>query len=105
MVDLVGPAKVSSWLVNIREQLGALTGPDGVPALDPAQTARIAHGLVSSAGMLGFTEASQACARLEAACLSGGDLAAAWRDAARARARALDVIAALEAGEARALSA
>ncbi|HEV2558729.1 MAG TPA: ATP-binding protein [Microvirga sp.] len=34
----------------------------------PAQVARDAHALVSSAGMLGLTRLSQACARLEAAC-------------------------------------
>jgi CheY-like chemotaxis protein len=40
----------------------------------PAQVARDAHALVSSAGMLGLTRLSQACARLEAACEAETDV-------------------------------
>ncbi len=47
---------------------GRFAGPDRT------QIARDAHALVSSAGMLGLTRLSRACARLEKACGEDGDV-------------------------------
>ncbi|HEY8383891.1 MAG TPA: PAS domain S-box protein [Microvirga sp.] len=47
---------------------------------DRGQMARDAHTLVSSAGMLGLSRLSEACARLERACLEGADPAPLLRE-------------------------
>ena len=45
-------------------------------AIDRSELAREAHSLVSQAGMLGFLELADSCRDLEAACLSGEEVAA-----------------------------
>lgn len=84
--DLFGRPRLLDLLGALDREIALRLDP---PAADREQLARDAHILVSSSGALAFSALSQACARLEHACLRNAGVAealdAAMADAARAR--------------------
>ncbi|WP_232628993.1 Hpt domain-containing protein [Methylobacterium sp. Leaf118] len=84
--DLFGRPRLLDLLGALDQEIALRLDP---PAADRGQLARDAHILVSSTGALAFSTLSQACARLEHACLRDDGIAealeAAQADATRAR--------------------
>jgi CheY-like chemotaxis protein len=97
LVAILGPEKIASLLSKLEGQLARSFAT--VPhAIDPSELAREAHSLVSQAGMLGFLELADSCRDLEAACLSGEEVAAFLKSAQSARDRAVREIGRLRHG-------
>jgi HPt (histidine-containing phosphotransfer) domain-containing protein len=78
--------------------LGQLDGCLADQELSPDERNRLAkdvHGLVSAAGLLGFSALSAVCREVERACRGDGDLASALQRFREARAQTVRQIAAL----------
>jgi signal transduction histidine kinase/DNA-binding response OmpR family regulator len=93
MRGLLGEERTARWLVSLRDQLENLLASAADREADRDKLIRIAHGLVSHAGSLGFAGLSRKCRSLEEACLRGGDFAGelgAARAAAQAALQELD---------------
>lgn len=72
MAELVGRDRMDELLAKLAEELAHwLATSASVGARD--ELARQAHQLVSSAGVLGFTELARLCMAVERACVSSGD--------------------------------
>ena len=69
LTELLGAEKIDMLLDGLRAQLERFASFDAA-SVEPADLATLAHRLVSSAGMLGFSSVSKYCSRLESA-LSG----------------------------------
>lgn len=92
--DLFGRPRLLELLGALDREIVARLEP---PAADRDQLARDAHVLVSSSGALAFSSLSQACARLEHACLRETDVETALNEALADAARARSAIATLSA--------
>ncbi|GAB6844818.1 HPt (histidine-containing phosphotransfer) domain-containing protein [Methylorubrum rhodinum] len=92
--DLFGRPRLLELLGALDQEIAARLDP---PSGDRAQLARDAHVLVSSSGALAFSSLSQACARLEHACLREADVEDALSDVLADAARARTAIAVLRA--------
>jgi PAS domain S-box-containing protein len=88
LAAIAGP-KIHDWHGKLAERLGAPALSEPACGADPGETARLAHTLVSAAGMLGFQGLSEAARALEAACLAGDTSDAAFRSFDVERERAL----------------
>jgi CheY-like chemotaxis protein len=86
LAAIAGP-KIHDWRGKLADRLEALSEP--ACRADAGETARLAHTLVSAAGMLGFQGLSEAARALEAACLAGDTSDAAFRSFDMERKRAL----------------
>ena len=64
LTDLLGPTKIDTLLNDLKTQLEQFTISD-INSAELSDLAIQAHRLVSSAGMLGFSEVSQYCSRFE----------------------------------------
>lgn len=92
--DLFGRPRLLELLAALDREIEIRLDP---PSGDRAQLARDAHVLVSSSGALAFSALSQACARLEHACLREAGIEAALEAALADAARARSAIASLRA--------
>lgn len=92
--DLFGRPRLLELLGALDREIAARLDP---PSQDRAQLARDAHVLVSSSGALAFSTLSEACARLEQACLREAGVEAALDDALAGAAQARSTIASLRA--------
>jgi HPt (histidine-containing phosphotransfer) domain-containing protein len=70
LAEVLGKEKMIRLLDKLEELLGSSLSA----APDRTALAREAHSLISQAGMLGFTELSEACRSLENACLAEGSI-------------------------------
>jgi signal transduction histidine kinase/CheY-like chemotaxis protein/HPt (histidine-containing phosphotransfer) domain-containing protein len=97
LLDTIGSDTMGRMLDRLSERLAAMQHDDSFSAREIGRTAREAHSMISAAGMLGFTEVSDLCRKLENACLAGDDIAPLVAQARSAGARALSRIATLMA--------
>lgn len=81
---LIGPERTAAMLKKLEEKLDGLNIAERETTFDREQLARVAHSMISSAGMLGFLKLSNVCRDLETACVSGADLTSPVQEARRA---------------------
>ncbi|MCG5247279.1 hypothetical protein [Methylorubrum extorquens] len=92
LADLFGRPRLMELLGVLDHEIAIRLDP---PASEAARLASDAHILVSSSGALSFHRLSGACAALEQACLSGGEIAAPLGAAVHAARQARNAIATL----------
>jgi len=90
--ELMGPDALGLLLSRLSQQLHEV-GAALAAAEDRSAISRTVHKVVSAAGMLGFTDLSQACADLEAVCERGDQLGPAVERVRDAQVEALALIA------------
>ena len=97
LADLFGRARLHQLLAGLDAEIVSRLGPIERAGRNGDATALSdhAHALVSASGSLGFMTLSEACARLEAACLRDENRASALDDVLSAAASARRAIAAL----------
>jgi CheY-like chemotaxis protein len=100
LASILGAEKLGQLLEKLESallsSLPVAQGSGNASGTDLAQLAREAHIMVSKAGMLGFTRLSEACLKLESACLATGPIEAALDEARSARDDALARVATLK---------
>jgi PAS domain S-box-containing protein len=97
VLDMLGREQTEQLLDILADLLGRGFAKDVLDAGDRTGLAEEAHKVVSSAGMLGFTELSKACIDLEAACQDDGDIAAELSTVVRLSHATLRLVAELKA--------
>ncbi|ACA17122.1 multi-sensor hybrid histidine kinase [Methylobacterium sp. 4-46] len=71
VVGLLGADRLGYFLDELAREIRDRLSDQKLCGADPERLARDAHGLIASAGTLGFAELSGLCKRLEVACQSG----------------------------------
>ena len=72
--ELLGREKTRALLVQLGAQVSERFGPSLRARIERSDLAAEAHAMVSAAGLLGFTDLSDVCRKLETACHTGEDV-------------------------------
>ena len=74
MKELLGVEKVNDLVSQLAALIAERLSDTALNSADPVRLATQAHAIVSTAGLLGFSDLSKACADLEAACRQGAPI-------------------------------